>query len=74
MSTYFRVLTVFLLVLSLLGAVPTAAKTLRLAMDAEPVSMDPHAHLSTGTLQFSHLVFDPLLRWTKAMDFEQEYR
>ncbi len=39
-------------------------------MDAEPVSMDPHAHLSTGTLQFSHLVFDPLLRWTQAMDFE----
>ncbi|MGD9358873.1 MAG: ABC transporter substrate-binding protein [Desulfobacterales bacterium] len=70
MSTYFRALTVFLLVLSLLGAVPAAAKTLRLAMDAEPVSMDPHAHLSTGTLQFSHLVFDPLLRWTQAMDFE----
>jgi len=70
MSTYFRVLTVFLLVLSLLGAVPAAAKTLRLAMDAEPVSMDPHAHLTGGTLQFSHLVFDPLLRWTQSMDFE----
>jgi len=70
MSTYFRVLTVILLVLVLLGSVPAGAKTLRLAMDAEPVSMDPHAHLSTGTLQFSHLVFDPLLRWTKAMDFE----
>ena len=70
MSTYFRALTVFLLVLGLLGAVPAAAKTLRLAMDAEPVSMDPHAHLSTGTLQFSHLVFDPLVRWTQAMDFE----
>jgi peptide/nickel transport system substrate-binding protein len=39
-------------------------------MDAEPVSMDPHAHLSTGTLQFSHLVFDPLVRWTQTMDFE----
>jgi peptide/nickel transport system substrate-binding protein len=70
MSTYSRVLTISLLVLILLGAVPAAAKTLRLAMDAEPVSMDPHAHLSTGTLQFSHLVFDPLLRWTQAMDFE----
>jgi len=70
MSTYFRVLTVILLVLSLTGPMPAVAKTLRLAMDAEPVSMDPHAHLSTGTLQFSHLVFDPLLRWTKAMDFE----
>ena len=70
MSTYFRVLTVLLLVVSLLGATPAAAKTLRLAMDAEPVSMDPHAHLSGGTLQFSHLVFDPLVRWTQAMDFE----
>jgi len=70
MSTYFRVLTVSLLVLSLTGPMPAVAKTLRMAMDAEPVSMDPHAHLSTGTLQFSHLVFDPLLRWTKAMAFE----
>jgi peptide/nickel transport system substrate-binding protein len=70
MLSSYRVLTVLLLVLSLLGATPAAAKTLHLAMDAEPVSMDPHAHLSTGTLQFSHLVFDPLLRWTKAMDFE----
>ncbi len=70
MPTYFRVLTVILLVLSLTGPMPAVAKTLRLAMDAEPVSMDPHAHLSTGTLQFSHLVFDPLLLWTQAMDFE----
>jgi len=70
MSTYSRVLTVALLMLSLLGAVPAAAKTLRLVMDAEPVSMDPHAHLSGGTLQFSHLVFDPLLRWTQSMGFE----
>ena len=51
MSTYFRVLTVILLVLSLTGPMPAVAKTLRLAMDAEPVSMDPHAHLTTGTLQ-----------------------
>ncbi len=70
MSTCFRVLTVFLLVFSLLGAVPASAKTLRLSMDAEPVSMDPNAHLTGGTLQFSHLVFDPLVRWTQAMDFE----
>ena len=70
MSTHYRPLMISLLVLSLLGAVPATAKTLHLAMDAEPVSMDPHAHLSGGTLQFSHLVFDPLLRWTRAMDFE----
>ncbi|MFW5734337.1 MAG: ABC transporter substrate-binding protein, partial [Oceanidesulfovibrio sp.] len=46
------------------------AKTLKLAMDADPVSMDPHVQLSGGMLQYSHLVFDPLLRWTKDMKFE----
>jgi len=46
------------------------AKTLRLAIDADPVSLDPHVQLSGGMLQYSHIVFDPLVRWTKAMDFE----
>lgn len=46
------------------------AKTLRLAYDADPVSLDPHEQLSGGTLQYSHMVFDPLVRWTKSMDFE----
>jgi peptide/nickel transport system substrate-binding protein len=52
--------------------VPTlgAAKTLRLALDADPVSMDPHVQLSGGMLQYSHIVFDPLVRWTKDMQFE----
>jgi peptide/nickel transport system substrate-binding protein len=52
--------------------VPTmgAAKTLRLALDADPVSMDPHVQLSGGMLQYSHMVFDPLVRWTKDMQFE----
>ncbi|MFP4167581.1 MAG: ABC transporter substrate-binding protein [Desulfonatronovibrionaceae bacterium] len=48
----------------------TEGKTLRLAMDADPVSLDPHCQLSGGMLQYSHLVFDPLIRWTKDMDFE----
>ncbi|MFW5837923.1 MAG: ABC transporter substrate-binding protein [Desulfovibrionaceae bacterium] len=47
-----------------------AAKTLRLAMDADPVSLDPHVQLSGGMLQYSHMVFDPLIRWTQDMDFE----
>jgi peptide/nickel transport system substrate-binding protein len=51
------------------GAV-AGAKTLRLAMDADPVSLDPHVQLSGGMLQYSHMVFDPLIRWTKDMDFE----
>ncbi|MFO7817943.1 MAG: ABC transporter substrate-binding protein [Thermodesulfobacteriota bacterium] len=45
-------------------------KTLRLAMDADPVSLDPHCQLSGGMLQYSHMVFDPLIRWTKEMTFE----
>ncbi|RLC15167.1 MAG: ABC transporter substrate-binding protein, partial [Deltaproteobacteria bacterium] len=46
------------------------AKTLKLAMDADPVSLDPHVQLSGGMLQYSHMVFDPLVRWTKEMTFE----
>ncbi|WP_022660913.1 ABC transporter substrate-binding protein [Paucidesulfovibrio longus] len=39
--------------------------TLRLAMDADPVSLDPQVQLSGGMLQYSHMVFDPLVRWAK---------
>ena len=46
------------------------AKTLKLAMDADPVSLDPHVQLSGGMLQYSHMVFDPLVRWTKVMQIE----
>ncbi|MFK4766183.1 ABC transporter substrate-binding protein [Desulfobaculum sp. SPO524] len=47
-----------------------SAKTLKVAFDADPVSLDPHVQLSGGMLQYSHLVFDPLIRWTKDMAFE----
>ncbi len=46
------------------------AKSLNLAMDADPVSLDPQVQLSGGMLQYSHMVFDPLVRWTKEMTFE----
>jgi peptide/nickel transport system substrate-binding protein len=46
------------------------AKTLKLALDADPVSLDPHVQLSGGMLQYSHWVFDPLVRWTQDMKFE----
>ncbi|KAB1443518.1 ABC transporter substrate-binding protein [Pseudodesulfovibrio senegalensis] len=54
------------------AATPAAAEkvTLKLAMDADPVSLDPHVQLSGGMLQYSHLVFDPLVRWTQDMKFE----
>ena len=45
-------------------------KTLKMAYDADPVSMDPHEQLSGGTLQLSHMVFDPLIRWDQNLGFE----
>ena len=65
-----RLKLVSLLLLTLLVASTAGAKTLKLAMDADPVSLDPHVQLSGGMLQYSHLVFDPLIRWTQDMKFE----
>jgi len=52
------------------GEVALDGKALKLAMDADPVSLDPHVQLSGGMLQYSHMVFDPLIRWTKTMEME----
>jgi len=46
------------------------AKTLKLGLDADPVSLDPQVQLSGGMLQYSHWVFDPLVRWTQELTFE----
>ncbi|MEH6824138.1 MAG: ABC transporter substrate-binding protein [Motiliproteus sp.] len=46
------------------------AATLKMAYDADPVSLDPHEQLSGGTLQQSHLNFDPLVRWNKDLGFD----
>lgn len=46
------------------------AQMLRMAYDADPVSLDPHEQLSGGTLQLSHMVFDPLVRFTQSLEFE----
>ncbi len=54
----------------LLLALPIHAKTLNLAYDADPVSMDIHEQLSGGTLQLSHMVCDPLLRWNQELGFD----
>ena len=45
-------------------------KTLRMAYDADPASLDPHEQLSGATLQLSHLVFDPLVRFRKDLTLE----
>ncbi|MDV5172223.1 ABC transporter substrate-binding protein [Photobacterium rosenbergii] len=47
-----------------------AAADIKVAYDADPVSLDPHEQLSGGTLQMSHMVFDPLVRYTQDLDFE----
>jgi peptide/nickel transport system substrate-binding protein len=47
-----------------------ATKELRMAYDADPVTLDIHEQLSGGMLQLSHMAFDPLVRWTKDLDFE----
>ena len=59
-----------LIALSASVALPLHAKTLNLAYDADPVSMDIHEQLSGGTLQFSHMVCDPLLRWNQELGFD----
>lgn len=61
------VLTMALLFCCVMGANGT---TLKLAMDADPVSLDPHVQLSGGMLQYSHMVFDPLVRWAPDGSFE----
>nr|WP_240536940.1 ABC transporter substrate-binding protein [Marinomonas flavescens] len=52
-----------LLIITLFTCQTASAITMRMALDADPVSLDPHEQLSVGTLQFSHMVFDPLVRW-----------
>ncbi|CCH47276.1 ABC transporter substrate-binding protein [Pseudodesulfovibrio piezophilus] len=64
-------LAITFIVAAMLFATPAiAGNTLKLAMDADPVSLDPHVQLSGGMLQYSHMVFDPLVRWDKNGGFE----
>lgn len=60
-------LTLFMVIVF---GVSANAKTLKVGLDADPVSLDIHVQLSGGMLQLSHWCFDPLVRWTKDMDFE----
>ena len=46
------------------------AETLRIGYSADPETLDLHEQLSGGVLRFSHLAFDPLVRWTKNFQFE----
>ena len=55
--------TIVLFIVTLFCCQAASAVTLKMAFDADPVSLDPHEQLSEGTLQLSHMVFDPLVRW-----------
>src|SRR6476660_6146335 len=68
-----RRLILLAVALAVSGSLATAeAKTLRMAYDADPTSLDPHEQLASATLQLSHLTFDPLLRFRQ--DFSLEPR
>jgi len=47
-----------------------AAADITVGYAADPVSLDPHEQLSGGTMQLSHMVFDPLVRFNQKMEFE----
>ncbi|MGL5948370.1 MAG: ABC transporter substrate-binding protein [Aeromonas sp.] len=47
-----------------------AAADLKVAVASDATSLDPQEVLSGQTLEMSHLAFDPLIRWTKDLQFE----
>jgi peptide/nickel transport system substrate-binding protein len=63
-----RLLVIALMAVACLA--PASAKTLRMAYDADPTSLDPHEQLASATLQLSHLLFDPLLRFRQDLTLE----
>jgi peptide/nickel transport system substrate-binding protein len=67
-----RLFLISALVAALASWVPGAAqaKTLRMAYDSDPTSLDPHEQLSGATLQLSHLLFDPLIRFRQDLSIE----
>ena len=67
MNKMFRIIATALFSLVIVSA---QAKTFKLALDADPVSLDPHEQLSGATLEMSHWVFDPLIRWDQNLGFE----
>ncbi|MCI2395664.1 ABC transporter substrate-binding protein [Aliiroseovarius sediminis] len=69
MTKFVRSLTAAAVVATMASAA-YAENTVRVAYDADPVSLDPHEQLSGGTLQLSHMVYDPLVRWTQDLQFE----
>ncbi len=50
-------------------AMSANAVDLKVAMDADPVSLDPMEQLSGATLQMAHLIFDPLVRTNSKLEY-----
>lgn len=50
-------------------ALSAQAADLTVAYDADPVSLDPMEQLSGATLQMAHLIFDPLVRTNKDLEY-----
>src|SRR3990172_10037797 len=67
-----RVFLIVTFLAALASGAPEAAqaKTLRMAYDSDPTSLDPHEQLSGATLQLSHLLFDPLIRFRQNLSIE----
>jgi peptide/nickel transport system substrate-binding protein len=63
-------ITLVAAVLALSATDVAEAKTLRMAYDSDPTSLDPHEQLSGATLQLSHLLFDPLIRFRQDLTIE----
>ncbi len=57
-------------ILVVLALSQAEAKALRMAYDSDPTSLDPHEQLSGATLQLSHLLFDPLIRFRQDLTIE----
>ncbi|MCE5243631.1 MAG: ABC transporter substrate-binding protein [Desulfobacteraceae bacterium] len=57
-------------VLGFSGQALAQGKTFRLALAGDPEALDPQHLLSGPMVQYSNIVFDPLIRWTKDMKFE----
>lgn len=55
--------------LAIAMAVGANAADLKIAYDADPVSLDPMEQLSGATLQMAHLIFDPLVRTNSKLEF-----
>lgn len=62
-----------MVVIAIICSLNISANTLKMAYDADPVSLDPHEQISGATLQLSHTVFDPLIRYNNK-DFSFEPR